>query len=455
MLYIASGWAPFPIRKTFPFFASELRVNTERYWRNRIQGFSTLVPVCYIRRSMNPTPRINNRVYLDHNATTPIAGEVRLHVLAWLDDSGNPSSIHQEGRGPKILIREARSSIARMIGADPLEIVFTSGGSEANNLALKGAFEGLRKSSELRGQSVRHRVLLSSVEHPSVKRTAEYLGEHGAEIVFIPVLRTGAIDLKAYEELLDEKTALVSVMLANNETGNIFPVQEMAKLAHAKGALFHSDCVQALGKMPLNVRELGVDLATFSGHKFYALKGSGVLYVKRGATIESLIHGGGQERHRRGGTENVLAIASFGHMCLQKNEVPQKVEEMRRLRDHLEVRILKEIFGVSITGRESPRICNTSSLVIAGVDGETLLMNLDMRGFAVSTGAACSSGSPEPSPVLLAMGLTRAEAQASLRIGLGWENTESEVDRFVDTLVEVVAHLRKFDQMERESHVKL
>lgn len=405
---------------------------------------------------MHPTPRINNRVYLDHNATTPIADGVRSHVSEWLTFDGNPSSIHQDGRGPKALMRDSRASVARMIGCDPLELVFTSGGSEANNLALKGVFEGLKKSRELRGEPARNRILLSNVEHPSVRRTAEYMAERWkVEIDFIPVKRSGRIDLDAYARLLDEKTALVSVMYANNETGNLFPVREMAEMAHAHGALFHSDCVQALGKIDLNVRDLGVDLASFSGHKFYALKGCGFLYAKRGVPLESLIHGGGQERHRRGGTENVLAIASLGFMCKLKDEVATRSHEMRRLRDLFEQRVLSEIPGVSVTGGESPRLPNTSSLVIPGVDGETLLMNLDMRGFSVSTGAACSSGSPEPSPVLLAMGLKRSEAQSSLRVGLGWGTTEADIHSFVDTLGEVVAHLRQFDRMERESHVEL
>jgi cysteine desulfurase len=216
----------------------------------------------------------------------------------------------------------------------------------------------------------------------------------------------------------------------------------MAELAHAKGALFHSDCVQALGKMPLNLAGLGVDLATFSGHKFYALKGAGFLYVRRGVQLESLIHGGGQERHRRGGTENVLAIASLGAMCDRRDEITPMAAHMKNLRDTFEARVRAEINDVTITGAVGERIGNTSSLVIPGVDGETMLMNLDLLGFAVSTGAACSSGSPEPSPVLLAMGLTRSEAQASLRIGVGWGTTSEQVDAFVGALKDVVARLR-------------
>ncbi|MES2965903.1 MAG: cysteine desulfurase family protein [Bdellovibrionota bacterium] len=388
-----------------------------------------------------------DRVYLDHNATTPIARRVRERVPGWLELWGNPSSIHQSGRGPKTLMRDSRETIANYLGVNPLELVFTSGGSEANNLALKGVFESFQKP-ELYAREFRNRYLISSVEHPSIKRTAEYLRSRGAIVETIPVKRNGEIDLAAYETLLTKETALVSVMLANNETGVVHPIKEMAALARSRGALFHTDGVQALGKIEFSLKELGVDLASFSGHKFYALKGAGVLFVKRGVQLESLIHGGGQERHRRGGTENMLAIASLASMCEMSAEVPLRAREMEVLRDHFESRVLEEIPLTSVTAHESTRLPNTSSLLIPGVDGEILLMNLDLRGFSVSTGAACSSGSPEPSPTLLAMGLTRAEAQSSLRVGLGWSTTREEIDRFVETLKDVVRHLRAIDAQE-------
>jgi cysteine desulfurase len=396
------------------------------------------------------TPRGNadssrNRplIYLDHNATTPISERVRSRLPEWAEHWGNPSSIHQSSRGPKQLMRETREKIARLLGVHPLELIFTSGGSEANNLALKGVFEYLEgQAAKTPGVPHRKRYLVSAVEHPSLVRTAEYLKSRGADVEFIPVRRDGSINFVEYERLLTNDTALVSVMYANNETGNVFPVKQMAEMAHAKGALFHSDCVQALGKEPLHLKELGVDLASFAGHKFYALKGAGFLFVRRGVQLESLVHGGGQERHRRGGTENVLAIASLGVMCDMKNEIEPQRERLRVLRDRLEARLLAEIPELTLTGAESPRLVTTSSMLIPGVDGETLLMNLDLRGFAVSTGAACSSGNPEPSPVLLAMGLTRDEAQSSLRVSLGWGTTDEEIDLFVDELKAVVAHLR-------------
>lgn len=384
------------------------------------------------------------RIYLDHNATTPISDDVRAHVPDWLDLWGNPSSIHGSGRGPKALLREAREKIAKLVGAGPLELIFTAGGSESNNLAVKGVFESFQNVESLArsGAKFRNHYLFSQVEHPSLIRTADYLRSRGARVDFIPVNRAGQLDLATFDRLLSDETALVSVMIANNETGQLFPIRELAERAHAHGALFHTDGVQALGKIPVDVRELGVDLASFAGHKFYSLKGAGFLYARRGVQLESLIHGGGQERHRRGGTENALAIAALGLMAEKKDEVASRAEEMRALRDHFEARVKKEIPFATVTGEESLRLPNTSSLVIAGVDGEIMLMNLDIKGFSVSTGAACSSGSPEPSPVLLAMGLSRNEAQSSLRVGLGWSTTREQVDAFTDALVEVVKHLR-------------
>jgi cysteine desulfurase len=381
-------------------------------------------------------------IYFDHNATAPLCPELKAKVPEWLEHGGNPSSIHWAGRGPKALLREARQNVARFLGVDALELVFTSGGSEANNLALKGMLPSRPASGD------RDRILISSVEHPSVVKTAMAMTEQGYSVEMIPVSREGEIDLARYLALLGPRTALVSCMLANNETGHIFPIAEMARLAHGAGALFHCDAVQALGKMALRPRDLGVDAVTISGHKFYALKGCGALYIRKGVNIKCLINGGPQERGRRAGTENVLAAASLGFMCAQPGRVIAENEKVRALRDYLEKRIVNEIPDVRINGGEF-RLPNTSHMTLAGVDGETLLINLDVEGFAVSTGAACSSGSPEPSPALLAMGHSRAEAQSSLRLSLGWENTREEVDAFVEALKPVVARLRRFQHGER------
>ena len=383
---------------------------------------------------------VHKSIYLDHNATTPIDPEMVAHIPEWAEQWGNTSSIHWAGRGPKALLREARQNIAKLLNVEPLELIFTSGGSEANNLALKGICDYAQFLPPAR-VDLRDQIVISAVEHPSVRQTAEFLSARGYQLKVIPVSREGQLDMDYLRQVLSTRTALVSVMFANNETGHIFPVREVARLAHEVGALMHCDAVQGLGKAAVNLRALDVDLASLSGHKFYALKGCGVLFV------HSLIHGGGQERGRRAGTENILSIASFSFMAShRRGEIAARAEHMRQLRDQMETRILAEIGGVAITGREHPRVPNTSSLVIKDVDGETLLMNLDVQGWAVSTGAACSAGSPEPSPTLLAMGLTRAEAQSSLRLSLGWHTLQAEIDQFVDELVVLVARLRGFKQ---------
>jgi cysteine desulfurase len=386
-------------------------------------------------------------VYLDHNATTPIHDDVKAQVATWMEAWGNPSSIHFAGRGPKTLLREARQNIARLLGVEPLELIFTGGGSEANNLALKGICErGPLTAIE------RNQIIISSVEHPSIVKTADHLRSRGFVIDVVPVNREGELNLEVLESLLGPRTALVSVMLANNETGHILPVAKVVEMVHAVGALVHCDAVQGLGKIPLKLRELGVDLATISGHKFYALKGCGVLYARKGLMLSNLIHGGGQERGRRAGTENILGIASLGYMATKESLIVSEGERIRALRDGLEQKILAEISGVTLTGAQGPRVPNTSSLVLDGVDGETLLMNLDVRGFGVSTGAACSAGNPEPSPTLLAMGLSRDEAQSSLRLSLGWGTTAEDLEAFVITLKAVVERLRSFKHGERAAN---
>jgi cysteine desulfurase len=390
--------------------------------------------------------------YFDHNATTPVSEDVIKEVPNFLQSWGNPSSIHWAGRQPKNILRDTRQSLAKNLVCSPLEIVFTSGGSESNNTIIKGLFDFYQTNSFLKAELLgRKHYMCSEVEHPSVIKTMTYLKSLGASVDFIPVNREGEIDLEYYQKHLSAETALVSVMSANNETGTIFPIRKMAEMAHTQGALFHTDAVQVFGKIPVNLAELGVDFASFSGHKFYSIKGAGFFFVRKNTGFTPLIHGGGQERHRRGGTENVLGIACLGVMAEKLSLVSHCAAEVKNLRDHMEKRILCEISGVRITAGEKARLPNTSSLVIQGVDGETLLMSLDIKGYAVSTGAACSSGSPEPSPVLLAMGLSRDEAQSSLRISLGWSNNLEQVDTFVETLKSVIVRLRA---IQVESEVK-
>lgn len=375
-----------------------------------------------------------NKVYLDHNGTTPLDPDLKLMIPEFLDLWGNPSSIHWAGRETKSRIQKVRHQIADHLSISPLEIIFNSGGSEGNNTIIKSVFSVLGHE--------RPHFLVSSVEHPSVMKSYDYIKSLGAHVEKIPVLRSGHIDIEFVQSRISEKTALVSVMLANNETGSIYPIKELADLAHQKGALFHCDAVQGFGKIPFKLSDLHVDYATFSAHKFYSLKGTGFAYVKKSCPYLNLIHGGGQERHRRGGTENVLGVLALGFVAEKLNQVPARFLQMETLRNHFEARVQKEISDVTFNSTKGLRLPNTSSLILKDVDGETLLMSLDLKGFAVSTGAACSSGNPEPSPVLLALGLSREEAQSSLRMSLGWNTTLEEVDNFVDALKAVVSRLR-------------
>lgn len=386
------------------------------------------------------------RIYLDHNATTAPASAVLDQLPKLISQWGNPSSIHLMSRGPKNILRETRKLVADVCHCSPLEIIFNSGASEGNNTVLKSVWQnfGLEKNE----------YIISNVEHPSVLKTAEYLKTLGAVIHLVPVSKNGTLDLQFIENKISPKTALISCMFANNETGSIFPIQKISELAKKNNILFHVDCVQALGKSVIDLTAMGADYATFSGHKFYALKGCGILFVKKNSPYTNLIHGGGQERSRRGGTENVLGIAALQIVLSDLNELEKNCAQMRNLRDQMEAEILQKINNVTITAGESERLPNTSSLIIAGVDGETLLMSLDLLGFSVSTGAACSSGNPEPSAVLLAMGLTRAEAQSSLRISLGWKTTADEIQKFILALSEVVARIRAVEaqQVKGDQH---
>ncbi|MAV91605.1 MAG: cysteine desulfurase [Bdellovibrionaceae bacterium] len=391
-----------------------------------------------------------SRAYFDHNATTPVDSEVLALLSTWGQVFGNPSSIHSDGRGPKALLRQARKSVAKFLNADPLEIVFTSGGSESNNMVLQGIFNWIQTGQGWNGKttSKRNQLIISAVEHPSILKTAEFLKRRGVQVDVVPVNRQGQLDEEVYENLLSENTALVSIMYANNESGCIFPIKDLAKKAHEVGAFFHTDAVQSLGKSMVDVKDWGVDFASFSGHKFYALKGVGVTFVKKRTSLESHIFGGGQERGRRAGTENLLSIASLGHRC-EGFQQEMELEALQNLRDQFEQKVKTEIQGVSIIGADSLRVPNTSNLILQGVDGETLLMNLDVEGFSVSTGAACSAGSPEPSPALLAMGYSREEAQSSLRVSFGRGNTLEEMEDFVGVLKLTVQRLR---QLKQEGH---
>lgn len=328
-----------------------------------------------------------------------------------------------------------------------MELIFTSGGSEGNNTVIGGLLDSPLAKTKTE-------LITTRVEHPSLVRTMDHAEARGFKVHRISVNRDGEIDFDHFNKVLSEKTLLVSVMLANNETGAILPLEKIALLCKEKNVLSHTDAVQALGKMPVNLNTLGVDFATFSGHKFYALKGTGFIYARRGQEFFPYIHGGGQERGRRSGTENVLAIASMGFMGEKLKDFSQAYENMKTCRDSFEEQITKAIPDIAITGQKANRAPNTSSVVVRGVHGESLLISLDVKGFSVSTGSACSSGSSEPSAVLQSMGLTREDAQSSLRVSMGWFTTLSDVNRFVEALVQTVEHLRSIKKQKMSDYVR-
>ena len=379
----------------------------------------------------------NTRIYLDHNATTaPRPSAVKAANKA-MKFWGNPSSIHQNASSAKALLWEARQNLSRFLGCHPLEIIFSSGASESNNHAIKGVFQNQKKN--------RNELIISSVEHPSVLSVADFLSHQGIKVHKIPVSKQGFLDEDFFEKQLSEKTLLVSVMSANNETGVLFPVKELANKAHEKGALFHSDMVQMLGKNSIDLKSVDLDLASFSAHKCYSLKGCGALYCKKGVLPDNLIHGGPQERQRRAGTENIIGISAFGAVAKEGDQILKESQKLKFLRDNMEEEILSSLRNVQVIGSQTQRLDNTSCLLISGIEGETLLMNLDLKGISVSVGSACGSGKMESSAVLTAMGWTEEEAFSTVRVSLGLGTTEKHLKYFQKKLVECVNRLRSLD----------
>jgi cysteine desulfurase len=377
------------------------------------------------------------RVYFDHNATTPVAPSVADAVVRALrDDFGNASSVHRFGQQAKALLDDARTAVATLIGAEPSELVFTSGGTEADNFALRGAAEALEPTG-------RRHLIAGAIEHEAVLVTLKALARRGWTTTLLPVDATGIVRPEALEAAMTSQTAVVSVMHANNELGTIQPVAELARIAHAHGALFHTDAVQTVGKIPVDVRALGVDLLALSAHKFNGPKGAGALWIKRGTRMIPILTGGKHERARRAGTENVPAIAGRGAAAhLAGAGAPRKAAHVAALRDRRESEILARVPGTIVNGSRDPRVPNTTNISFDRVEAESLLIALDLEGIAVSTGAACSSGTLEPSHVLRAIGLPTHRAQNSIRFSLGAENTDAEVDYLLEKLPVSVQKLR-------------
>jgi cysteine desulfurase len=377
------------------------------------------------------------RAYFDHNATTPVDPEVAgLMTRVLTDEFGNASSIHRFGQRAKAVLDDARTAVADLIKADPSEVVFTSGGTEADNFAIRGVAEALEPTG-------RRHLIASSIEHEAVLNTFKALARRGWTTTLLPVGASGVVEPAALEAALTDKTALVSVMHANNEIGTVQPIAGLAAIAHARGALFHTDAVQSVAKIPVDARALGVDLLALSAHKFNGPKGAGALWIKRGTRIAAILTGGKHERNRRAGTENVPAIAGLGVAAtLAAGKLASESAHVAALRDRLEREILARVPHTAVNGDPDRRVPNTTNISFDGVEAESLLIALDLEGIAVSTGSACSSGTLEPSHVLRAMGLPTHRTQNSIRFSLGAGNTDAEIDYLLEKLPKVVEKLR-------------
>ncbi|MBW3672020.1 MAG: cysteine desulfurase [Acidobacteria bacterium] len=376
-------------------------------------------------------------IYFDNNATTRIHPEVLAVIHRHLDETwGNPSSVHHPGRLARRAIEEAREEIAALIGASPGEIVFTSGGTESNNAAIFGR--------ALQHDPKRFHIVTTSIEHPAVQSVVLSLEERGHPVTRVSPDRTGRVNPMRMIDAITETTGLVTMMLANNETGVIQPVAEVSEACRDRAVPLHTDAVQAIGKLPVDVEILGVDSLSLSGHKFHGPKGIGVLYVRKGTVLAPFVLGGTQERRRRGGTENVPIAAGLGKAAqLARESLHENIERTREQRDRLERQVLETIPRTSINGREAERLPNTSSISLEGCDSESLVIGLDLEGACVSAGSACSSGRVEPSTVLVEMGLTPEQAKSTIRVSLCGTTTAEEVDRFVGLLSRVAAASRE------------
>ena len=377
------------------------------------------------------------RIYLDHNATTPMRREVLSAMLPYLtEEYGNASSIHAYGQNARDAVEQARASVARFLGARPSDIMFTSGGTESNNHAILGAVAAVPRP-------VRH-VITSAIEHVAVLDPCRALLKGGIDLTILPINSDGAVNPEDVRTAIRPETVLISLMLANNEIGSIQPIEEIGKIAAEKGIVFHTDAVQAAGKIPVEVDKLGVNLLSISAHKFCGPKGVGALYIRKGTGLAPLFYGGHSERDRRPGTEDVAAIAGMGRAAeLAAYALAEDSQRMARLRDRLERELLSRVPHVWINGARAPRVPNTTNLTFPFIEGESIVIALDLKGIACSTGAACSSGAVEPSHVLMALGLVPEDARASLRLSLGHQTTDAEIDFAIETIPPVIERLRQ------------
>ncbi|MDO8733983.1 MAG: cysteine desulfurase NifS [Elusimicrobiota bacterium] len=383
------------------------------------------------------------KIYLDYNATTPVHPEVLDAMLPYFKDFyGNPSSIHSFGQETRKAVEDAREKIAKFLGAEsPAEIVFTSCGTESNNFAIKGvAFANKDKNCH---------IITSAIEHHAVLETCEYLSKKfEVDVTYLSVDKYGIVNPEDIRKSITEKTVLISIMYANNEVGTIQPIEEIAKIAKEKNIIFHTDAVQAAGKIPVDVKKLDVDLLSISGHKLYAPKGIGILYIKKGTKLHPLLHGGSHEKNRRAGTENVPYIVGLARACeIASITMKDENERILKLRQKLEKGISEKIEYAQINGHPTKRLSNTSNISFNFIEGEGILMSLDLDGFAASTGSACTSGTLEPSHVLSAMGVPPEKAQGSVRFSLGHYTTEKDIDKLLEILSKIVGRLRSMSPL--------
>ena len=376
------------------------------------------------------------RVYFDHNATTPVAPEVLASMLPYFSEEyGNASSIHSFGQDARGAVEQARISVAALLGARPAEVTFSSGGTESNNNAIFGVVAAASGTSK--------HVITSAIEHSAVLDPCKALAQRGVAVTILPVDRDGLLNPEDVRRAIRRDTVLITIMLANNELGTIESIAEIGKIAADAGVTLHTDAVQAAGKIPIRVDELGVDLLSISAHKFYGPKGVGALFVRKGIRLEPLMYGGHSERDRRPGTEDVAAIAGLGAAAeFAMMHMPEESRRLTALRDRLEKGLLDRIPFTRINGSRAPRTPNTTNLTLPFVEGESMVIALDLKGIACSTGAACSSGAVEPSHVLLAIGLAAEDARATLRLSLGRQTSAEEIDFALETIPPVIERLR-------------
>jgi cysteine desulfurase len=374
-------------------------------------------------------------IYMDHNATTPVDNRVLEAMLPYFSEKyGNPSSIYRLAKECDLAKEKSREKVAGLIGAKPAEVFFTSCGTESDNLAIKGVCFANKE----RG----NHIITSKIEHHAVLSTCKWLEKEGFEVSYIGVDKYGIVNLHELEKSITDKTILISIMYANNEVGTIEPIADIADIAKTRDIYFHTDAVQAVGKIPINIKDLEIDLLSLSAHKLYGPKGIGALYIKKGANIDPLLHGGHHERNKRAGTENVPGIVGLGVASEIASEDIEKSKEIKILRDKLEKGLLERIDDIKINGHPEKRLDGTLNLCIKYVEGESMLIHLDYNNIAASSGSACTSGSLEPSHVLTAMGISPEIAHGSLRFSLGKENTEEQVNKILETLPPIVEKLR-------------